>query len=225
MPTYACIHTSVHGRTHICIHAYIHYAYIHTPTNTHTHAHAHAYTHVHTYVHTCIHARVLMHVSHTHGRTDMHHHHWTAVVSRGWVKALAYRLQVSILCCPLSDRVAPVYRLQVSMSCAVLCQIVSLQYTVSKSVCLVLSSVRSCRSSIPSPSQSVLCCPLSDRVAPVYRLQVSLSCAVLCQIVSLQYTVSKLVCLVLSSVRSVAPVFDQVVSHSLAGLPCRLFLS
>ena len=31
--------------------------------------------------------------------------------------------------------------------------------------------------------------------------------------------------LVLSSARSVAPVFDQVVSHSLAGLPCRLFLS
>ena len=37
------------------------------------------------------------------------HHHWAAVVSRGWAKASA--------CC-----------LQVSQSCAVLCQIVSLQY-------------------------------------------------------------------------------------------------
>ena len=38
-----------------------------------------------------------------------HQHHWAAVVSRGWAKALACRLQVSL-------------------SCAVLCQIVSLQY-------------------------------------------------------------------------------------------------
>ena len=38
-----------------------------------------------------------------------HHHHYAAVVSHGWVKASACRLQVSLLC-------------------AVLCQIVSLQY-------------------------------------------------------------------------------------------------
>ena len=37
------------------------------------------------------------------------HHHWAAVVSRGWAKASACRLQVCL-------------------SCAVLCQIVSLQY-------------------------------------------------------------------------------------------------
>ena len=37
------------------------------------------------------------------------HHHWAAVVSCGWAKASACRLQVSL-------------------SCAVLCQIVSLQY-------------------------------------------------------------------------------------------------
>ena len=39
----------------------------------------------------------------------IHHNHWATVVSRGWAKASA--------CC-----------LQVSMSCAVLCHIVSLQY-------------------------------------------------------------------------------------------------
>ena len=38
-----------------------------------------------------------------------HHHHWAAVVSRGWTKASACRLQVTL-------------------SCAVLCHIVSLQY-------------------------------------------------------------------------------------------------
>ena len=38
------------------------------------------------------------------------HHHWAVVVSRGWVKASACRLPVSL-------------------SCVVLCQIVSLQYT------------------------------------------------------------------------------------------------
>ena len=37
------------------------------------------------------------------------HHHWAAIVSRGWAKASACRLQVCL-------------------SCAVLCQIVSLQY-------------------------------------------------------------------------------------------------
>ena len=39
----------------------------------------------------------------------IHHHHWAAVVSRGWAKASAGRLQVSL-------------------SCAALCHIVSLQY-------------------------------------------------------------------------------------------------
>ena len=42
------------------------------------------------------------------GQSPNHHHHWAAVVSRGWAKALACRLHVSL-------------------SCAVLCQIVSLQ--------------------------------------------------------------------------------------------------
>ena len=41
--------------------------------------------------------------------TNHHHHHWAAVVSHGWAKASACRLQVSL-------------------SCAVLCPIVSLQY-------------------------------------------------------------------------------------------------
>ena len=38
-----------------------------------------------------------------------HHHHWAAVVSRGWAKASAFRLQITL-------------------SCAVLCHIVSLKY-------------------------------------------------------------------------------------------------
>ena len=41
--------------------------------------------------------------------TCHHHHHWAAVVSCGWAKASAFRLQITL-------------------SCAVLCHIVSLQY-------------------------------------------------------------------------------------------------
>ena len=42
-----------------------------------------------------------------HPRT-CHHHHWAVVVHRGWAKASARRLQVSLFC-PLPDRVPPVF--------------------------------------------------------------------------------------------------------------------
>ena len=50
------------------------------------------------------------------GWVSIHHHHWAAGVSRGWAKASACHLQVSL-------------------SCAVLCQIVSLLY-LSRSSCV-----------------------------------------------------------------------------------------
>ena len=39
----------------------------------------------------------------------IHHHHRAAGVSRGWAKASACRLKITVLCFPLPYRVAPVF--------------------------------------------------------------------------------------------------------------------
>ena len=38
---------------------------------------------------------------------ELHHHHWTAVLSRGWVNSSPCRLQVSLSCAVLSQIVYP----------------------------------------------------------------------------------------------------------------------
>ena len=68
-----------------------------------------------------------------------HHHHYAAVVSHGWAKASACRLQVSL-------------------SCAVLCQIVSLQY-------LARSSLH-CLAGLPCHLFLLLWCPSGDTRGP-----------------------------------------------------------